>query len=66
MTRVSDNYYVGGRLFDGYDYENQAWVRNGVYVRCGHLGSMNCGCYGRIHEGEPVAKTELRDIPQHR
>lgn len=35
-----------------YDYENQAWVENGKYVRCGHPEHMNCGCYGKAHEGE--------------
>ncbi len=38
-----------------YDYENQAWVADGVYVRCGHLDRFDCKCYGRIHEGE-IAK----------
>ena len=42
---------------NGYDYENQAWILNGRYVRCGHPESMDCGCYGRAHEGETV-KTE--------
>lgn len=40
-----------------YDYQNQAWVRDGVYIRCGHPESMNCGCYGRLHEGEPETAT---------
>ena len=35
-----------------YDYKNQAWVSDGVYQRCGHPDEMNCGCYGRTHEGE--------------
>ncbi len=35
-----------------YDYEHQAWVRDGRYLRCGHLEPVDCGCYGRIHEGE--------------
>ena len=39
-----------------YDYTNQAWVVNGRYVRCGHL-LPNCGCYGTLHEGEPVSAT---------
>ena len=39
----------------GYDYTNQAWVRNGRYVRCGHANQANCKCYGRLHQGEPVA-----------
>lgn len=38
-----------------YDYQNQAWVINGRYTRCGHPDSMKCQCYGRLHEGE-VAK----------
>ncbi len=42
-----------GRLYDGYDYDNQAWVQNGVYVRCGHPDAMGCRCYGKLHEGEP-------------
>ena len=33
-----------------YDYENQAWVVDGRYVRCGH--QTECNCYGRKHEGE--------------
>lgn len=44
--------YSYNRLFSGYDYENQAWVKNGKYVRCGHPENMACNCYGKIHEGE--------------
>lgn len=40
---------------NGYDYKNQAWVKDGRYVECGHLPSKACKCFGRIHEGEPVA-----------
>ena len=35
-----------------YDYDNQAWVADGLYVRCGHDQSMVCNCFGRLHEGE--------------
>ncbi len=37
-----------------FDYTRQAWVKNGLYVRCGHPESMDCRCYGRVHEGEPA------------
>lgn len=50
--RESSNELKNGRLINGYDYENQVWVVNGKYVRCGHPENMNCGCYGREHEGE--------------
>jgi hypothetical protein len=43
-----------------YDYTNQAWVEDGRYVACSHPASMVCGCYGRIHAGEPVAAGALR------
>jgi len=52
MTRTSRDEYTDGRLINGYDYENQAWVINGRYVRCGHPESTDCDCYGRLHDGE--------------
>ena len=38
----------------GFDYNNQAWIKDGRYIRCGHPESMNCECYGRKHEGELI------------
>lgn len=52
MSRVSSDQYVNGRLMNGYDYDNQAWVKDGKYVACGHPEAMNCKCYGKIHEGQ--------------
>jgi len=52
MTRLSDNYYRDGRLWFGYDYDKQSWVKNGVYIECGHPKTMDCQCYGRLHAGE--------------
>ena len=43
------------KLYNGYDYNNQVWVMNGLYVRCGHLEAMQCSCYGREHAGEKVS-----------
>jgi hypothetical protein len=56
MSRTSTDQYSNGRLINGYDYDNQAWVRNGRYVRCGHPGAMDCGCYGRKHQGEATTQ----------
>ena len=39
---------------EGFDYNNQAWYQNGVYIPCGHPKSMVCQCYGTLHAGEPV------------
>jgi len=60
MSRESTNEYCGNRLMNGYDYERQAWVKNGRYVRCGHPASMDCGCYGREHEGEETTERLIR------
>lgn len=35
-----------------YDYDNQAYIVNGRYQRCGHPDDMDCQCYGKEHEGE--------------
>lgn len=40
---------VGDTFFD---YENQAWVIGGVYQRCGHPETMDCGCFGKLHAGQ--------------
>ena len=39
-----------------YDYDNQAWVVDGKYVRCGHHDTMSCSCFGKLHEGEEEAR----------
>lgn len=54
MARQSQDEYRDGRLYNGFDYDWQAWVSSGKYVRCGHPDSPVCACYGRAHEGEKV------------
>jgi len=54
MSRTSrDEFAPDGSLLNGYDYEHQAWVKDGQYIRCAHLGP--CDCYGRIHESEKTS-----------
>ena len=39
-----------------FDYDNQAWIVNGVYQDCNHPARMaaqcEASCYGRKHKGE--------------
>ena len=39
-----------------FDYDNQAWIVNGVYQDCNHPARMaaqcEATCYGRTHKGE--------------
>jgi len=53
LTRQSQ--YIRFGMVSLFDYKHQAWTRNGLYVACGHPEAMECGCYGRLHAGEPVA-----------
>ena len=50
--RVSSNQVENGRLINGFDYDKQAWVVNGRYIRCGHPVGLDCKCYGTLHTGE--------------
>jgi hypothetical protein len=56
MSRTSqDQHDSNGRLMNGFDYDKQAWVVDGKYVRCGHPGAMDCRCFGKRFEGVTVA-----------
>jgi hypothetical protein len=39
-----------------FDYDNQAWIIDGIYQNCNHPASMakhcEARCYGRTHQGE--------------
>jgi hypothetical protein len=58
MRISNDERLPDGRLLNGYDYERQAWVKDGRYIRCGHPESMPCGCYGKAHAGELTQPSE--------
>lgn len=34
-----------------FDYDVQAWTRDGRYVACAHT-DPRCGCFGKVHAGE--------------
>ena len=40
MTRRSGDEIRGGRVWNGFDYELQLWVVDGIIQRCGHLDTM--------------------------
>lgn len=39
---------------NGYDYDNQAMIREWRYISCAHPLSMSCDCYGKINAGKAV------------
>src|SRR5437667_9046944 len=40
MTRVSEDELCEGHVFNGFDYNVQVWIVDGVIRRCGHPASM--------------------------
>lgn len=52
--RESNNELRNERLWNGFDYQRQAWVVDGKYVACGHPETVKCNCYGRLHAREEV------------
>lgn len=55
MSRLSNDQFDGnGNVFNGFDYDLQTWVSNGVIQRCGHQESMGCDCMGKRFEGRTV------------
>ena len=54
MSRISRDQVVNGKLVNGYDYINQAWVMDGIYQDCGHAENFICSCFGRKHKGQEV------------
>ena len=41
---------IGGEI--QYDYDNQAWIVDGVYQDCKHPERMGCRCFGRLNAGK--------------
>mgnify|MGYP001561622491 CR=1 FL=1 len=60
--RVGGNQYKAGQLVNGYDYELQAWVKNGRIQDCGHpYKTAHCfpgghDCRAHIYAGQAVDK----------
>jgi hypothetical protein len=45
MTRTSNNQYgPSGALLNGFDYDVQVWVKNGIVQNCGHIGQQSEPC----------------------
>ena len=40
MTRLSGDEIRRGRVWNGFDYELQVWVIDGIIQRCGHPATM--------------------------
>lgn len=38
---------------NGFDYENQAWIENGLYIPCAH--AVPCDCYGTVNAGKLIS-----------
>jgi len=56
MSRVSiDEYDHHGNLRNGYDYDIQCWVREGLVSPCEHRPTFDCRCTARRYAGRTIA-----------
>lgn len=56
MSRMSGDEMKDGKVFNGFDYDFQVWVCDGVIQRCGHKESMDCRCNAKIHAGKLLSE----------
>jgi hypothetical protein len=58
MTRLSGDEIRFGRVWNGFDYELQVWVANGIIQRCGHPKIMRSDgrpcCYAYRLAGQSI------------
>ena len=69
MSRQSTDEIKNDRVFNGYDYTLQVWVKNGVVQPCVHPGRMGPRCCNqRIYAGKRIADlaervVDVRSVP---
>jgi len=62
MTRLSGDEIRRGRVWNGFDYELQVWVIDGIIQRCGHPATMRFQdrfCCNAYH----LAGQNILDVP---
>lgn len=52
--RLSKNEVKDGVVLNGFDYELQVWVIDGVVQRCGHPETMKNCCNGSKYAGQRI------------
>ena len=62
MTRLSGDEIRFGRVWNGFDYELQVWVANGITQRCGHRKTMRSVCPPSCNAYR-LAGQSILDIP---
>jgi hypothetical protein len=62
MTRLSGDEIRGGRVWNGFDYELQVWVVDGIIQRCGHPDTLRLQD-GSCCDAYRLAGQNILDIP---
>jgi hypothetical protein len=60
MTRCSCDHFRDGLVYNGYDYDLQCWVVQGIIQRCGHPNA--CHCFGRKYADQKL--TMVRELAE--
>ncbi|HXH21866.1 MAG TPA: hypothetical protein VNN10_07535 [Dehalococcoidia bacterium] len=59
MTRLSSDELRDGHVFNGFDYNIQVWVVEGIIRSCGHPAWMRAGvpcCSAYRYAGQPISE----------
>lgn len=59
MSRTSASQFKNGLLWNGYDYDKQAWVLKGIYQDCGHPETMHPDCCNAHQIAGQAVKMEV-------
>jgi hypothetical protein len=64
MNRTSSDEIRDGDTYNGYDYDVQVWVKDGVIVKCGHAKParrqlLSRGCNACQYAGLPLAEIKM-------
>lgn len=63
--RCNDERDAQGSLVNGFDYDLQVWVRDGIVLNCGHCAGY-CGCNARIYSGQTIKAAREREAQSTR
>lgn len=61
MSRISSDQYINGKLINGFDYDVQVWVINGIVQRCGHPESMGYCCNKKKYAGLTIEEARKQE-----
>jgi hypothetical protein len=58
---LSNDEVISGAIWNGFDYNLQVWVKDGVIMGCGHPETMKDCCNGRKYADQMIVDVNGRE-----